>query len=187
MSITNTHNLFTNIQHQAAGFPPFSRGYTCIPVNTEVKIGKLESFNFEISGINQNSLNEISKQLSENDFISNDIVFNLSHLYKEEYLIITKTLRTLLSFILLQKGKEVTSHKCIFLTEELDSTKLLEKLPYINAAQINYLYSTQKGILLLNNTLKNFTPIDAFFYCEVVETTWKSLFINALEYIRKDL
>ena len=163
MGLFTTKNSRLEFEH-AAGFPPYTRGYSTYNFNPKtIPANKHIEFDFQLHSFSIEAIFElfqtiISKKPSE---IKLQLLINAP--INNELISVIQTLRTLLSLTnQILHHKDLYSQFCFYIKAG-DIQNVVIEYNYIKAAQIDYFIVPENTIYLLNNSPKSVHPIDPFY------------------------
>lgn len=159
-----------NIEEQASGFPPFTRGYevynfqtVCIEDDDKLK------FDFELTEISNQALSKVFHKILNSHTRKVEIHILILAPFNEEIIIATKVLRTLLSLVNLESSNNASSSKFIFYTKNKHLNNIQLDYHFATASQIQFLIASEKNKNYLSLLPSHPEPIDPSYGNENIE------------------
>jgi len=164
---------------QAAGFPPFTRGYheykfvpNIIP-NTKTIIT-----DFELSSIQPDAIFELFQDLENQITLKSTFYLHLNVACNFQLIIFTRVLRTLLSIFSIHKKNNSKIAKFHFIIKNEDTKNILTNHQYLQMSQVDTLLTNSECLFILNNTPKMHLPVDALYGSYELDRETKTIFSN---------
>jgi len=161
---------------QAAGFPPFTRGYFEYAFSPEISSNnELISFNYTLESNSPEAIYKLFQTLLKNNSFQ-PIFHLLLHIpINSELVVVTKTLRTLFALVNHLKSDNANTSKFHFYVENTDYQSILTAYQYVEMSQVDTLIVSPKDEFLLGNFPETFTPIDPFYNSTVLDKKVETL------------
>jgi len=174
-----------NQKEQAAGYPPFTRGYQEYSFNPDViTTKKLPNFDYILQNSNPSDIIELFQKILNNNSLKPTFHLFLKLPINSEVIVITRILRTLLSLVCHLKTNTPSASKFCFYLQNIDSHKILNDYQYAQISQTNTLFTSDDESLFLFKSLPlNYFPIDSFYGSKLLEQKTNKLFENTWEKI----
>lgn len=173
--VTYIKNKKTAILEQAAGFPPFTRGYSTVSRPTKISVNIKSEFSITdytdesiIELFNQIILRQVKKKIS--------LGIPFSGIVQE--VIYIRVLRTLLAFISDQLYDNPTETKFEFIGEFQNPVTSLNSLVFANAAQLDTLVVNNKENWEPIKELIPHTPVDSLYGSSDLENETSTIFFR---------
>lgn len=170
-------NLFLDSKEQAAGFPPFSRGYEALQFTPKIITAKHKvKYDFTLQTNSEEALFKLFEELVFSDILNPSIKLLLNFPIKEQSIVITRVLRTLLALIGQIKYSNASISKFCFYTKSSNPSNILTEYQYVLMSQINFFICDENYITLLKNHTSPPIPIDALYGSEILNRKTNKLF-----------
>lgn len=178
-------NIDFNSKEQAAGFPPFTRGYQTHSFSTEI-ISDHNTFDFSLQSNSSDAIYKLFLFIIKNDYSKPQFHLLLDFPINAKTVVITKALRTILALINMEKNSNAETTKFHFYTKNEVPHKIVTTYNYTQLSQINTLITNNKCRFLLNAIPLNQEPIDSLYGSELIRnkvellttTIWKQIYMH---------
>lgn len=163
MGLFTTKNSRLEFEH-AAGFPPYTRGYSAYDFKTEIitPTNHIE-FDFVLSSFSIEAVFELFHTIIAKKISKNKLLLLINAPTTNELISTTQILRTLLSLTNHTLHNTASSSQFCFYIKAGDIQNVVIEYNYIEAAQIDYFVVPENTIYLLNNSPKSVHPVNPFY------------------------
>lgn len=183
-SVTYSTNKKAEVLEQAAGFPPFTRGYAVLSKN--VQISNYKDTDFVLEEYTDENIIDLFTQIISRK-IKGTLPLNVPFTGNVEEIIYLRVLRTLLAFISDKLHNNPTLTKFEFYGNNVNESVSLNTLVFANAAQLD--------VLIVNNMLQwksiqqliSPTPVDILYGSSFLEDETVIIFFRLWKQILKTL
>lgn len=159
-----------NIEEQAAGFPPFTRGYEVVDFQTVcTEDDKKIKIDFELTEISNQAITKVFQKILNSKTTKAEIYILMLTPFNEEMIIATKVLRTLLSVVNLEWDNNASSSKFIFFAKNKQVNTIQLDYHFAMASQIHFLIASAKSKNYLEALPYHPEPIDPTYGNENIE------------------
>lgn len=170
-------NAFLDNKEQAAGFPPFSRGYEAFNFTPKIITPRhLVNFDFVLQAHSEEAILKLFKEILSNDVLKPSIQLFLDFPVNEQLIITARLLRTLLALIGHLKYNQASISKFCFYTNSSNSPNILIEYQYVFASQINFFICDENYFTFIQNHPRSPIPVDALYGSEIVNEEMNRLF-----------
>lgn len=183
LSIPFQKNDKADILEQAAGFPPYTRGYTTI--SKSVAIENFKKADYTLLETDDNSIQNLFKEIITNKPKGN-ITLNVNFKGTYEDVIIVRVLRTLLAFVSDNIFNNASIIQFQFFGVYNYNEISLNALLFATAAQIDTLTVENNFNWLPLNSLINQTPVDNLYGSSFLENETSETFFRLWKLIGSD-
>ncbi len=186
ISIPYLSNEKLDIDEQAAGFAPFTKGYNCY--GSKPKIITNDSnliIDFYIINNTTESILSIFKTIISQENLKPTYHILIELPASSNLIATTQVLRTLLSFLCLSKTKNAKASKFYFYLRNKHSKKIALQYTYATMAQIDVLVTQNLGASILQSIPQNTVPIDPMYGSDTLKKQTHLLFFNVWNKIKE--
>jgi len=169
---------------QAAGFPPFTRGYTTVAKN--IVLTSFKKSNYTLSNLNDESIHNLFKEIIADKPIGT-ITLNINFEGIISNVITVRVLRTLLAFTSDNLYNNPSIIQFEFFGVYQSNSTSLNTLFYANAAQLDFLTVSNKDNWEPLTTMITKTPIDNLYGSSYLKEKTSTVFFRLWTLVSKDL
>lgn len=176
MKIPYTKNSH-EILEQAAGFPPFTRGYHQYQFIPNIILeDEITAIDFELLNSDSDAILQLFQNLWGQTNLKPIFHLKLNVDCDFQLIVLTRVLRTVLSLLNFHKKGNPEITKFRFSIKNIDTKNILTKYQYLQMSQVDVLCTNIESFFILNSTSKSHLPIDALYGSQKLDTETSILF-----------
>ena len=179
--VTFKKNKKAALLEQAAGFPPFTRGY--LTIATPVKIGEKLTADFTLANFSDSNIIDLFSQIILREAKGN-ISLSLPFVGTINEVIYIRLLRTLLAFVSEKLYNNAAIVQFEFYGDYSSEMVSLNTLMYANMAQIDVLFVEHTNDWEVIKKILPQAPIDNLFGADYLEKKTSTIFFSLWEQIK---
>lgn len=181
-TITYKTNKKADLLEQAAGFPPFTRGYSVI--SKKVQISSSMSTDFTLTDYNDENIIQLFKEIISRQ-AKGEFSISLTFIGKVTEIIYLRVLRTLLAFVSDKLHNNAALIKFEFYGINSNEHPSLNTLVFANAGQLNGLIVNSTSEWSVIQKLIKTTPADSLYGSSYLEHETEILFFRLWKQIEE--